>query len=109
MQIKRVALVLASAAFVASAALVYQSLFVFRIDHIKAPRSGDRQYAVARSALDQEYPDYVKLFQGNISSLKINGNKLTCYFFYKKSSMIYEDNDFIYCFDKASGNFLGRM
>ena len=89
--------------------IIIQHICVFRIDYIREGRDSDKYYRIARSELDNSRPDYSRLFIGKIHSIVINGKSSKCYFFYAKSYIIYEDDDFIYCFDKKSGKILGRI
>jgi hypothetical protein len=74
-----------------------------------AVQPDDSRYAEARRAMIQENPEFYSAFGGDISALKIDGEKTFCYFFYKTSGMIYDGRDIMYCFDKASGAFLGQQ
>jgi hypothetical protein len=93
----------------ASSILLYERYSFQHMEFAYAARTDDPNYLRAKRAMEQENPDFVKIFRGKISALQISGVKADCYLFYKKSGMIYEDNDIMYCLDKKSGSLLGRQ
>lgn len=89
--------------------LGYQRYTFEHIDDAKAPKATDSEYVTAREAMTKENADFANEFRGRIGAIEIDGVRLRCYFFYKKSGVIFEGQDLLYCFDRKSGAFLGRQ
>jgi len=88
---------------------VYDRFDFSHVERRNAASPDDSDYLVARRALERNNSEFVRAFGGNISAIKIDGKGRKCYYFYKTSGMIYDGEDIMYCFDKATGVLVGQF
>lgn len=88
---------------------IYEYVSFEHVEIIKKSDPHDEYYIYAKSQMSKENSDFIKIFGGKIRSITIDGVSKRCYFFYKASGKIFEGNDLIYCYEKRSNRYLGRI
>ncbi len=96
----------------AASLLVYEYYDYWSFAHIeiiKRSAVDDQQYQIARQHLGIENPDFIHVFRDKTGSMTLQTKARRCYFFYKKSGVIWEGGDLVYCFDRLTGAYLGPL
>lgn len=105
----RVAVVLAAYAAGALSTVVYGYLSFRHVEVIQRSEPGDPRFLAAREYMARDNPDFVRVFSGKIDAMTLETKLRRCYFFYKRSGIIWEGGDLLYCYDRLSGRYLGAQ